>query len=175
MFSTKVNLLSKNISKSCNLDDSGVSLPVFSSTTNLKLHNISVTLKMVKKVIACFDTSKVPGPDCISVVVLKICEPELSYMLTELFNMCLKESCFPDFWKVSLVVPVFKNVKEMSTTQTYHSVSLLSVVSKVFGKLVNNIIVDHHLYKCGLISIMVLGIQLHIFRQLYLIELLGFY
>ena len=47
MFSTKVNLLSENISKSCNLDDSGVSLPIFPSRTNLKLHNISVTPKMV--------------------------------------------------------------------------------------------------------------------------------
>ena len=43
-------------------------------------------------------------------VVLKNCEPELSYILAELFNVCLKESCFPDCWKVSLVVPVLKNV-----------------------------------------------------------------
>ena len=33
----------------------------------------------------------------------------------------------------------------------YHLVSILSVVSKVFEKLVNNSIVDH-LQKCGLIS-----------------------
>ena len=25
--------------------------------------------------------------------------------------MCQKESCFPDCWKVSLVVPLFKNVE----------------------------------------------------------------
>ena len=43
-------------------------------------------------------------------VVLENCEPELSYILAELFNKCLKESCFSDFWKVSLVVPVFNNV-----------------------------------------------------------------
>ena len=30
----------------------------------------------------------------ISVAILKICEPKLSYMLAELFNMCLKQSCF---------------------------------------------------------------------------------
>ena len=54
--------------------------------------------------------SKVSSPDCIPVVVLKKCEPELSYILAKLFNKCLKESCFPDCWKVSSVVPVFKNV-----------------------------------------------------------------
>ena len=84
-------------------------------------------------------------------VVLKNCEPELSCILAKLFNKCLKESCFPDCWKVSSVVLVFKNVGERSTAKNYHPVSLLSVVSKVFEKLVNNRIVDH-LEKCGLFS-----------------------
>ena len=104
---------------------------------------------MVGKVVMNLDLSKASGSDCIPVVVLK--EPELSYILAELFNKCLKESCFPDCWKVSSVVPVFKNVGERSTAKNYHPVSLLSVVSKVFEKLVNNRIVDH-LEKCGLFS-----------------------
>ena len=74
---------------------------------------------MVKKVITNLDSSKASGPDCIPVVVLKNCEPELSYILAELFNMCLKESCFPDCWKVSSAVPVFKNVGERSTAKHY--------------------------------------------------------
>ena len=114
---------------------------------------------MVKKVITNLDSSKASGPDCIPVVVLKNCEPELSYILDELFNMYLKESCFPDCWKVSSVVPVFKDVEERSTAKNYRPVSLLSIVGKVFEKLVNNKIFDH-LQKCGLflISSMVLGL-----------------
>ena len=65
---------------------------------------------MVKKVITNFDSSKTYGPHCIPVVVLKNCEPECSYILAELFNIYLKESCFPDCWKVSLVATVFNNV-----------------------------------------------------------------
>ena len=106
---------------------------------------------MIKKVISNLDLSKASGPDCIPVVVLKNCESELSYILAELFNKCLKESCFPDFWKVSSVVPVFKNVGERSTAKNYCPVSHVSVVSKVFEKLVNNRIVDH-VEKCGLFS-----------------------
>ena len=49
------------------------------------------------------------------------------------------------------MVPVFKNVGERSTAKIYCPVSLLSVVSKVFEKLVNNRIVDH-VEKCGLFS-----------------------
>ena len=94
---------------------------------------------MVKKVIMNLDLSKASGPDCIPLVVLKNCELELSYILAELFNKCLK---------VSSVVPVFKNVGERSAAKNYHPVSLVSVVSEVFEKLVNNRIVDH-LEKCG--------------------------
>ena len=59
------------------------------------------------------------GRDCIPVVVLKNCEPDISYILAELLNMCLKESCFPDFGKVSSLVPVFNNVGERSTAKNY--------------------------------------------------------
>ena len=106
---------------------------------------------MVEKVIMNLDSSNASGPDCMPVLVLKNCEPELSYILTELFNMCLRGSCFPDCTRVSLVVPAFKNVGEKSTAKNYCTVSLLSVVSKVFEKLVNNRIVDH-LENCGLFS-----------------------
>ena len=82
---------------------------------------------MVKKVIMNLDLSNASGPHYIPVVVIKNCEPELSYIL------------------------VFKNVGKRSTAKNYSPVSLLSVVSKVFEKLVNNRIVDH-LEKCGLFS-----------------------
>ena len=146
--SHKTKLFAKNFSKNLSLDDSGISLPVFNSIPNLKLHSISVTLKMIKKVITNLDSSKTSGPDCIPAVVLKNCEPELSYILAKLFNMCLKEACFPDCWKVSSV-PVFKNAEEGSTAKNYCPLSLLSVVSKVFEKLANNKTVDH-LEKCEL-------------------------
>ena len=49
------------------------------------------------------------------------------------------------------MVPIFKNVGERSTAKNYRPVSLLSVVSKVFEKLVNNRVVDN-LEKSGLFS-----------------------
>ena len=80
-----------------------------------------------------------------------------SYNLAELFNKCMKESCFPDSRKISSVVHVFKNVVERSTAKNYYPVSLLSVVSKVFEKPVHKIVERRE--KCGLISdsCMVLG------------------
>ena len=94
--SDKAKFFGKNFSKNSNLDYSGISLPVFPSRTNLKLHNIFLIPKMFKKVITNLDSSKASVPDYFPLVVRKNCEPEPSYILAELFNMCLKESCFLD-------------------------------------------------------------------------------
>ena len=129
--SDKAKLFAENFSKNSYLDDSVISLPFFPSRSNWKLHNISVTPVMLRKVIMNLVLSKASGPDCIPVVVLKNCELELSYILAELFMKYLEQSCFPDCCKISLVVPVFKNVVERSTAKNYSPFSLLSVISKV--------------------------------------------
>ena len=85
-----LNCLLKTFPNNSNLDDSVISLHLFPSKTNLKLINISITPMMVKKVITNLDLSKASGPDCIPAIVLKNCKPELSYVLAELFNKCLK-------------------------------------------------------------------------------------
>ena len=133
--SDEVKLFAKNFSRNSNLEDSGISLPIFSSRTNLKLHNISVTPKMVKKVITNLDSSKTSGLDCIPVEVLKNWVPELSYILADLFNMCLKESYFPDCWKVSLVVPVFKNVGGRSSQEMWPFFLVFSIVIGLLDQL----------------------------------------
>ena len=154
MFSSVSNnakLFPKNFSKSSNLDDSDIFLPTFPSKTNPKLHNVSVTPKLVKKVINDLHLSNVSGSDCIQVVVLRKFGPELSYIRDELFNMCVKECFFPDCRKVSFVVLVFKNIWERFTAKNYWPFSLLSVVKKVLEKLVISRLIDQ-LEKCDLIS-----------------------
>ena len=71
------------------------------------------------------------------------------------------------------MIPVFKIIGKSSIAKSYHLVSLLSVVSKIFEKLVNSRIIDHFAqiwpfqygFRCY--------DQLHIFWYLYLIESLG--
>ena len=89
------------------------------------------------------NSSEMSGPDSIPVVVLINSEPELSYILAEIFNTCLKESCLQDRVKLSLVVTVFTSVGERSTAKNCCPVSFLFVVCKVFEKLVTNRIFDH--------------------------------
>ena len=72
---------------------------------------------MVKKVITDLDLLKLSGLDCLPVVVLKKYEPKFSYILAELLNKYLKESCFSDCLKISSV----GNVGERSMAKNYHS------------------------------------------------------
>ena len=65
--------------------------------------------------------------------------------------MYWKDSCFSDCWKVSLVLPEFKNAGKSSAATNNWPVNFLSMVSKVFGKLVNNRLADL-LEKYGLLS-----------------------
>ena len=58
---------------------------------------------MIEMVTASFDLSKACDIGSIPVELLKNYEPELSYILAELFDMCLRESCLPDCLKDSSV------------------------------------------------------------------------
>ena len=81
--SNKAKLSAKIFSKNSNFDESGIPLPAFPSRTYLKLHNIHGTPKLVKVITNLNLINKVSGPDCIPVVVLKNCAPELSFILAE--------------------------------------------------------------------------------------------
>ena len=151
--------------------DSGISLPAFPSRTYLKLNNICVMPKLVKKVIRNTDLSKA-SVDCILVVVLTNYELEFSHTPAELLDMFLKKNYFPRCWKIASVVPVFKNVGERSKVKEYHPVSLLPVISKIFEQLFNNMLVCH-LKECDLFPDFQSGFRSG-FRScyLYLIEIL---
>ena len=76
----KAKLVAINVFKNSNLDDSVISFPAYPSRTNLKLRNISLTPKLVKKVITNFSSLKASGLDGIPMVFQKNCEPEHSYI-----------------------------------------------------------------------------------------------
>ena len=100
-------------------------------------------MKDITKLIHHLDSSKATGPDGIPVVVLKRICPELAPILAKLFNLCLKEECFPESWKISSVCPVYKNAGERSSPSQYRPISLLSVISKLFESVINTAVLCH--------------------------------
>lgn len=60
----------------------------------MKLHDILLAGKIVEKVINYLHSTGASGPDCILELFLKRCQPELSYVLVDLFNICLENPLF---------------------------------------------------------------------------------
>ena len=75
----------------------------------------------------------------------------------------------PEFWKVSSVVAIFKNIWETSVTKNYRPVSVPFVVSKFYEKLKNNILADH-LEKFGFFLISSMALILLTRKHAYLQE-----
>ena len=139
----KAELLARSFASNCSLPTSDHILPEFPPRCNNILDDVHITPSKVSKIISQLDVSTASGPDHIPVTVLKHCSPELSSILSKLFNKCITQSCFPSCWKCASVVPIFKNSGDRSNPLNYRPISLLSVISKVFESLINDAVVSH--------------------------------
>ena len=110
----KAELLAQNFSTNPALDATGHGVAVFPSRCDLSLDNLLITSTFVAKAISNLDPSTASGPDNIPVIVLQKCSPELSAILSKLFNKCLAESSFPSSWETASVVTIFKNSGDQS-------------------------------------------------------------
>ena len=104
--------------------------------------SVEITRGHVEQLLRATDTRKATGPDNVSPHVLKKCAHELSGPLTMIFNACLRENKWPTIWKEARVVPVHKK-NSRSDPQNYRPISLLSVVGKVFERILAQTITEH--------------------------------
>jgi hypothetical protein len=86
------------------------------------------------------NVNKAYGPDNVSPRLLKEAGRSIVGVLTKIFNKSLQLAKFPQAWKQANVLPIYKKAEKFITTN-YRPVSLLSILAKVFEK-----IVFKHLY-----------------------------
>ena len=84
---------------------------------------------------------KSSGFDDLNTNILKEILPHIKKPLTFLINSSLKDGAFPDVLKVAKVVPIYKKNKR-EDMRNYRQISILSIFSKVFEKIVYNKFVD---------------------------------
>jgi len=105
------------------------------------------TVNEVKVVIKHLYRKKAPGYDLITNQVLqKLPETAIKY-ITQLCNAVLKHGFFLFQWKVAQIILIQKSGKPAKVTETYRSISLLPVLSKLFERLLMsslNIIMENH-------------------------------
>jgi hypothetical protein len=100
-----------------------------------KLEFIEITEKDVEDVLKGINTNKAYGPDNISPRLIKEAGPSIVGILTRLFNKSLQLAKFPSLWKKANVLPIYKKAEDFITTN-YRPVSLLSILAKIFEKIV---------------------------------------
>ena len=145
MFKFSHCLLAQNCSSNSTLDATGHCISVFPSRYDLSLDKLIITSTSVAKAISNLDPSTASGPDNIPVTVLQKCSPELSAILSKLFNKYLADSSFPSSWKTAAVVPIFKDSGDRSDPFNYRPISLSQQqgISKIFESLINKVLISN--------------------------------
>ena len=92
----------------------------------------------VSDILKSLKNGKSSGPNSIPIKLMKILDPHTSIDLSILINESFETGIFPNKLKIAKVVPVFR--KSLTTKRSnYRPISLLSIFSKIFEKL---------MYKC---------------------------
>ena len=86
--------------------------------------------------------SKASGMDGISAKVLKIAAPVIAPSLALIFNPSIFTGIFPSDWKIARVTPIFKTGAKHDM-ENYRPISVISIVSKIMGKLIYNQLYDY--------------------------------
>ena len=81
------------------------------------------------------DINKAKGPDNLGNILLKKVSCSASKNLYLRFNTIGKKCVFPSTWKISEIVPIFKE-GDKQLLSNYRPISLLMVISKVLEKLI---------------------------------------
>ena len=90
----------------------------------------------ISRIISSLKNSSSFGPDGISSFFLKIASDVVSFPLSIFFNLFIEQGCFPESLKLSKVIPMFKSGAKCDLSN-YRPISLLSVISKMFEKLIS--------------------------------------
>ena len=91
--------------------------------------------KEVADMIDNLDDKKSPGPNGIPVILLKKFKEFFSFWLAKLINLCFETGVFPDLLKFAKITPLHKKESKLDF-QNYRPISLLSIYSKIFEKLI---------------------------------------
>lgn len=86
---------------------------------------------------------KSPGPDRINGRMIKRFHFDAVLFMTRLFNAILKFGYFPAIWKRAEIIMIVKPGKPPNQIASYRPISLLSMVSKIFERIILRRLNDH--------------------------------
>ncbi len=99
---------------------------------------LSFSPRQVAAVVDKLNIHKAPGADRISGRVLRELPRFGIIWLTRIYNAVVRLQHFPALWKVAKIIMLLKSGKPPTELQSYRPISLLSVFSKTFEKLLHH-------------------------------------
>ena len=87
---------------------------------------------------------KAHGWDQLSIRMIKTCGDSITFPLKLIFKSMINEGVFPNDWEKSNVVPIHQK-ESKNLIKNYRPISLLQIFSKVFERLVFNMLFNFFL------------------------------
>ena len=115
----------------------GVQVPVMGEENERE-----ITIEEVKRALNETKGGKAPGMDGVRVEMLKEGGVTVLEWLVRLFNVCFMLSIVPVDWVIACMVPLYKGKGDMYECSNFRGISLLSVVGKVYDRVLINRIRD---------------------------------
>ena len=91
----------------------------------------------ILKIIRNLNVNEAHGHNDISIRMLKICDTVVTKSLSILINNCVDCGVFPDTWKMSHIIPTYKN-NDKCYISNYHPGSLLPICGKISERIIYN-------------------------------------
>jgi Reverse transcriptase (RNA-dependent DNA polymerase)/Endonuclease-reverse transcriptase len=113
------------------VDDDGGGHVDTSNRINCGFSTLNFTMNDIETAIDGLDGSKGPGDDGIPPNFIKHCVNGLKTPLLHIFNLSLSKGIFPNKWKKSFLIPIFKSGKR-DEVGNYRGVAILSCFAKIF-------------------------------------------
>ena len=130
--------IGKNLSSQIDQDNVNADYKQYlTSPTKETLQFKCITKDYTIKAIDNLENKTSSGHDGISNTLLKIIKNDISESLTIIINQMLTTGIFPDAFKLSKVIPLFKK-GDSSLLVNYRPISLLPTISKVFERVIHD-------------------------------------
>ena len=92
----------------------------------------------VSKIISDLPNSTAFGTDNIDTYIDKLLREELTPAITHIINLSINSEAFPQTWKVSKVIPLYKQKDDVLNPNSYRPITLVPILSKIMERAVYN-------------------------------------